>query len=932
MNAEFVWNLLVKGSAILLIAGVVAFAMRRSSASRRHLVWLAALAGLLLVPVAQVRLPNWQLPADQAPVVTQLLAPTVLQPIVQAPGKHALFGVSPVFTPRAPAPQTPPFDYVAVIQVAWMLGCLGFLAWTAFGLFMVWLVVRSGKRSDLAESICQAAAPNIRILICPKLRVPAMAGIVRPAILLPGEALIWDRRRLEMVVAHEAAHIRRHDWLWQVLGQIACSVHFFNPLAWVALKQLRKDSELACDDFVLGLGFDPDSYARTLLEIARNSRFQVANTVGMARSADVEGRLRSIVDDTKNRKWVSGRTVLSVVLSAIAIVTPLAIVKAMPGVAARRNLPVSGQHSGQTLPHIHWVRSKEIAPNTYLAKNGIAGLPGGYSVRLVGVSSGDPSSNIWGLDGRPLPGAELWVPRTGKFWSGNVFSRGIRGAGGSTFAAFGRVFYVEVESDVDATPSITFEMVSPSATTQVQKLNMLMAGGGEKIPEVPLTSYDPSYAPIGLAVPSRAETGTVRFGITSNGWQTVADIKNPVSVTDSGISRVGYGDPKNGDQCALSLSNEPNLWYLDVHMQSHEIKLMEGTTLSSDTARRVLLYDKDGQPIDPGRPGTMMDGFQMYGISAKNFSRIARVVVQTTPYIWAEFRGVPLKPDFEKEEAARVAAHAASLESGVHGTATGVAPGFTKQLGDGTTVSIRSITKAVRDNDSWVMTGQPSWRADGEVLAQRADLNWFTYPYLPKYPDPPVDLDVNVSGTKGDASTFVQFTAKFNPKSHLPIFGDGDRRVITVKPGDKYGAARVGVASGEWVTVSSQNVDMPDLPSVTNSDPANDSNKGNRTGFEVVVGENCYFHDMVADTKVTLASEPLSKDSVRVVARLKSGELRQLGMGMSGAIGSIYPVPARHGEWTEGYSHILAGEVQSVEIQVRPYEFVEFDHIALQHR
>jgi hypothetical protein len=71
---------------------------------------------------------------------------------------------------------------------------------------------------------------------------------------------------------------------------------------------------------------------------------------------------------------------------------------------------------------------------------------------------------------------------------------------------------------------------------------------------------------------------------------------------------------------------------------------------------------------------------------------------------------------------------------------------------------------------------------------------------------------------------------------------------------------------------------------------------------------------------------------MRVMAKLKTGELRELRMGMSAAIGSIYAVPARHGEWTEGYSKILASEVRSVEIQVRPYQFVEFDGIALQHR
>jgi len=934
MNAEFIWNLFVKGSAILIVAAIAAAAMRRSSASRRHLVWAAALTAILLVPAAQVRLPNWQVSVVREPVDAPLLAPAVLQPIAQAPGKHALFSVSPIFTPHAPAPKTPPFDYVAVIEAAWLLGFFGVLSWTAFGLLIVRHLVRSGTRSELAEGTCQEVGLNIQVLVCPKLRVPAMVGILRPRILLPGEALLWDQRRLQMVLAHEAAHIRRHDWLWQVLGQVACAVHFFNPLAWVAMKQLRKESELACDDFVLGLGFEPDGYARTLLDIAKTTRFQVANTVGMAHTPNVEGRLRSIVDGTKNRKWVSPRVTLCVLLCATLVVTPLALVKAMPRIAAQRASADGSRPSRKTLPHIRWVRSKEVAPGTYLAKGGIAGLPGGFSIQLVGISAPD-SPSIWGPDGKPLPDAELWVPGTGKYWSGNVFSRGVRSYGGK-LSAFSRVFYVEIESDEEATPSTTFEMVAPKATSQAQRLNLLMAGGGEKIPEVALTSKDPSYAPIGLGVPSRAETGTVRFGVTSNDWQTVAELRNPLPVADSEISRVGFGDPKNGDQCALSLGNEPSLWYLDVHMQSHLIKLLDGTTLSSDTARRVLLFDKNGQPIDPGSAGTMMDGFQSYGISAKNFSRIARVVVQTTPYHWAEFRDVPLKPEFETEEAGRIASHAASLESGVHGTATGVAPDFAKQLEDGTIISVVSVTKAALDADDWVMTGQPSWRADGEVLAERAKLNWFRLPYSADKPNPPEYVEVNVTGNKGGGNAIVQFTSRFDPKTRRPIFSDRDERVIRVERGAKYGAVRVGVPTGEWATAPSEAINMQELPAITGSDPASDpgsdSGKGTRTGFEVVVGDTWYLHDLVTDAKLPLASKSLSAFAFRVMARLKTGELRELRMGISAAEGSIYPVPARHGEWTERYSQLLASDVQSVEIQTRPYTFVEFNHVALQHR
>jgi len=103
------------------------------------------------------------------------------------------------------------------------------------------------------------------IYVSDKLLSPAVFGIFRPKIILPG---YLKDENMEYILMHERTHIGRLDNLWRVVAIITCCIHWFNPFVWLFLKRFFEDMELSCDEKVLRK-YHPDrktDYARALIE------------------------------------------------------------------------------------------------------------------------------------------------------------------------------------------------------------------------------------------------------------------------------------------------------------------------------------------------------------------------------------------------------------------------------------------------------------------------------------------------------------------------------------------------------------------------------------------------------------------------------------------------------------------------------------------
>lgn len=192
----------------------------------------------------------------------------------------------------------------------WSAGVALWSLLLAVGLVRVELLYRRGDPApERARSVAGRVARSVGlerpvpVRLSQGIPVPVTWGWLRPRILLPASALTWSDSRLERVLTHEMAHVKRGDWFTGMMAEVTRCVHWFNPLVWLAVSRLRTEQERACDDRVLRAGARASDYAMDLLDVARTGwrRMTPAPVVPLARSPKLSGRIRELLDPERRR-------------------------------------------------------------------------------------------------------------------------------------------------------------------------------------------------------------------------------------------------------------------------------------------------------------------------------------------------------------------------------------------------------------------------------------------------------------------------------------------------------------------------------------------------------------------------------------------------------------------------------------------------------
>ncbi|HKR64175.1 MAG TPA: M56 family metallopeptidase, partial [Thermoanaerobaculia bacterium] len=108
----------------------------------------------------------------------------------------------------------------------------------------------------------------VRLLQSAAVEVPSVLGTLRPVILLPASTLTGlTPEQIEMVLAHELAHIRRHDFLINLLQAFVETLMFYHPAGWWMSRSVRIERENCCDDLAVAVCGNPIQYARALTRL-----------------------------------------------------------------------------------------------------------------------------------------------------------------------------------------------------------------------------------------------------------------------------------------------------------------------------------------------------------------------------------------------------------------------------------------------------------------------------------------------------------------------------------------------------------------------------------------------------------------------------------------------------------------------------------------
>jgi beta-lactamase regulating signal transducer with metallopeptidase domain len=503
-----------QGTGVAMVLLGVLYLLRRGPSQVRHLAACAAMVLVVALPIsthhrsdASPRATPARHDADRAPAIRGRITPIV-------PGSVAI-------SPSASSRLAERLESMLPVVVAlWMagVGVFSLRLWGGWVQARRWVRQQSHPLADpwpervkrLRERL---GVRRVAVLLeSARVEVPMVVGWLRPAILVPVAALAGlSAAELEAILAHELAHIRRHDYVVNMIQCVVEVLMFYHPAAWWISRVIRREREECCDDLAVATCRDRLTYARALAAM-EGLRAPAFSPSPAASGGILLARVRRILEpQEESMNPVRILAGLAVVLAA----APLWLARAggerpVPEVTIEAPTPPSLEGSFPDLPSI--VDRVEGAPTERTDP-----FPNRSFADLVTSVEEAPTGRfITGIPARPTGGARAWD------------APGIHGELAAWFGLGSTIGVVE-----EAT-SRSNEQARPTT----QPLPQAAAGPEKPIAAVPATSHDPDERPSGEEVWERIprpHAGELRFYKTRRDKirvviDKIADRVDPVKV------------------------------------------------------------------------------------------------------------------------------------------------------------------------------------------------------------------------------------------------------------------------------------------------------------------------------------------------------------------------------------------------------------------
>jgi uncharacterized protein (TIGR03435 family) len=318
-----------------LVAGALAWALRRNRAQVRHWLWMAASLKFVIpfaVLVAAGARLEWSPFAHgsnltlAAPSQAAWLVETVSRPFSASDARATLS----VATASARG-RIVPFNLLFAL---WAAGFVAILATWLVRWRQIAALAHRGTRVHVGFEV-EALRRTERnagirrptdLIFCDGTLEPGVFGIIRPVLLWP--SAISDSlsdEQIEAILAHEISHIRRRDNLTAALHMGVEAVFWFHPLVWWVGARLVDERERACDEDVIRRGSEPQVYAESILTTCRFSIESSLACVAGVTGADLKKRIEAIMKNHAGNALGRGKRLLLATTIVAAIAWPVAI-------------------------------------------------------------------------------------------------------------------------------------------------------------------------------------------------------------------------------------------------------------------------------------------------------------------------------------------------------------------------------------------------------------------------------------------------------------------------------------------------------------------------------------------------------------------------------------------------------------------------------
>lgn len=317
MSAVFLklLNMSIASSFLVLAVIVLRFALKGAPKWAVCLLWATVglrlvipfgiTSGLSLLPSAEtVKLSGTP---NSPPVVDSGLAfvNSAVNPVISGvyerltPPENDAGAAAPVSKPAA--------DPLLIASIIWASGAAVMLLYALI------------TRLRLEKLTSARLETDKGVFICDGLPSPFILGIFRPRIFIPSGLSDEDEGH---ILSHERAHIARLDQIWKPLGFLLLSIHWFNPLAWLAYALLCRDIELACDEKVIKRmdGKARAAYSETILGCSRRSRLITACPLAFG-EAGAKQRVKKVLNYKKPAFWIIVLAALAAAVCAVCFLT-----------------------------------------------------------------------------------------------------------------------------------------------------------------------------------------------------------------------------------------------------------------------------------------------------------------------------------------------------------------------------------------------------------------------------------------------------------------------------------------------------------------------------------------------------------------------------------------------------------------------------------